>query len=105
MLAAREVSTLESNAPLLPSLVRLFEVGNLRLVANHTHAPGMIFAVLMVLAFACALLAGYGMSRSKTRSWIHTVGFALILSISVYVILDLEYPRAGSSNLIPTIRF
>ena len=98
-LAARGVSTLESNAPLLPALVRLFEVGNLRLVANQTHAPGMVLAVLMVLAFACALLAGYGMSRSKTRSWMHTLGFALILAISVYVILDLEYPRAGLIQL------
>jgi len=53
----------------------------------------------MVLAFACALLAGYGMSRSKTRSWMHTLGFALILAISVYVILDLEYPRAGLIQL------
>ena len=98
-LAARGVSSLESNAPLLPALVRLFEVGNLRIVANQTHAPGMILAVLMVLAFACALLAGYGMSRSKTRSWMHTLGFALILAISVYVILDLEYPRAGLIQL------
>ena len=94
-LAARSASSLESNAPLFPALVRLFEVGNLRIVANQTHAPGAIFAVLMVLAFACALLAGYGMSRSKARSWIHTLGFALILAISVYVILDLEYPRGG----------
>jgi hypothetical protein len=98
-LAARGVSSLESNAPLLPALIRLFEVGNLRIVANQTHAPGMILAVLMVLAFACALLAGYGMSRSKTRSWMHTLGFALILAISVYVILDLEYPRAGLIQL------
>ena len=30
----------------------------------------MIFAVLIVLVFACALLPGYGMSRSKTRSWV-----------------------------------
>ena len=98
-LAARGVNSLESNAPLFPALLRLFEVGNLRLVANQTHAPGMVFAVLMVLAFACALLAGYGMSRSKTRSWMHTLGFALILAISVYVILDLEYPRAGLIQL------
>ncbi len=75
--------------------MRMFDVGNLRVVAHQTHTPGMIFAVLIVLAFACALMAGYGMSRSKRRSWMHTLGFAAILAISVYVILDLEYPRAG----------
>jgi hypothetical protein len=94
-IAAKRASVLDSNAPLLPSLVHMFEIGNLRIVANQTHAPRMIFAMLVVLAFACALLAGYGMSRSKTRSWMHTVGFAAILAVSVYVILDLEYPRVG----------
>jgi hypothetical protein len=94
-LAADHAGSLPSNAPLYPALVRMFDVGNLRIVAHQTRSPGMRFAVLIVLAFACALLAGYGMSRSKTRSWMHTVGFAAILAISVYVILDLEYPRAG----------
>ena len=77
----------------------MFDLGNLRIVAHQTHSPGMIYAVLVVLAFACALLAGYGMSRSKARSWTHTLGFAAILAISVYVILDLEYPRAGLIKL------
>jgi hypothetical protein len=94
-LAGQQAGSLHSGAPIYPALVRMFEVGNLRIVALQTHSPGMIFAVLIVLAFACALLAGYGMSRGRTRSWMHTLGFAAILAISVYVILDLEYPRAG----------
>lgn len=94
-LAAEHTGSLEASAPLYPALMRMFDVGNLRVVAHQTHTPGMIFAVLIVLAFACALMAGYGMSRSKRRSWMHTLGFAAILAISVYVILDLEYPRAG----------
>ena len=95
-IAAERASSLPSNVLLYPALVRMFDVGNLRIVAHETHVPGMIFAVLVILAFACALLAGYGMSRGKTRSWMHTFGFATILAISVYVILDLEYPRAGT---------
>ncbi len=34
-LAARSASSLESNAPLFPALVRLFELGSLRIVANQ----------------------------------------------------------------------
>ena len=98
-LEAQRAGSLPANAPLYPALVWMFEVGNSRIVAHLTHAPGMIFAVLVVLAFACALLAGYGMSRSKTRSWMHTLGFAAVLAISVYVILDLEYPRGGLINI------
>ena len=98
-IAAEHASSLPSNVLLYPALVRMYDVGNLRIVAHLKHPPGMIFAVLMVLAFACALLAGYGMSRSKTRSWMHTLGFAAIVAISVYVILDLEYPRVGLIRL------
>ena len=39
------------------------------------------------------------MSGSKTRSWVHIVGFAGILALTVYVILDLEHPRLGLFRL------
>ena len=32
---------------------------------------------------------------SKTRSWVHIVGFAGILAVTVFVIMDMEYPRLG----------
>jgi hypothetical protein len=40
-------------------------------------------------------MAGHGMSGSKVRSWLHSIGFSAVLAITVYVILDLEYPRLG----------
>lgn len=51
--------------------------------------------MLGVLALMSALLAGYAMAAGKTRSWIHVVGFALVIAASAYVILDLEFPRIG----------
>jgi hypothetical protein len=35
------------------------------------------------------------MSKAKQRNWIHVVGFACVLALVVYVILDMEYPRMG----------
>jgi hypothetical protein len=32
---------------------------------------------------------------SKSRSWIHILGFAVVMAATVYVILDIEYPRLG----------
>jgi len=55
----------------------------------------IIYMMLGALAFAAALLAGYGMAGARTRNWIHVIGFAAVLSLSVYVILDLEFPRLG----------
>jgi hypothetical protein len=40
------------------------------------HPPFAIYGLLFTLAMAGALFAGYGMAGSKTRSWIHMIGFA-----------------------------
>jgi len=51
--------------------------------------------MLATLSLVASLLAGYGMARAKTRGWFHIFGFAIIMSVAVYVIIDLEFPRAG----------
>ena len=73
----------------------MFDIATTRTMAARTHPPAIIFVLLGVLALMSALLAGYAMAGGKTRSWIHMVGFALIIAASVYVILDLEFPRLG----------
>ena len=35
------------------------------------------------------------MAASKARSWVHIAGFAAVMSLAVYVIIDIEYPRLG----------
>ena len=64
-------------------------------MASQTHPPAIIFWVLILMVLAGALLAGYGTAGSKRRNWLHTVGFAALMTVSIYVILDLEFPRFG----------
>ena len=59
------------------------------------HPPAVIFGLLGVLALACALLAGFSMGSEPARSPLHVVGFAAILALTIYVTVDLEYPRLG----------
>ncbi len=47
------------------------------------------------LALISALLVGYGSSVNRGRTWLHTVAFAAILALTIYVIVDLEFPRLG----------
>jgi hypothetical protein len=72
----------------LPALNQMFDIVTTRTMAAQTHPPAIVFVML-------AFMAGHGMSGSKTRSWIHAAGFASILALTVFVILDLEYPRLG----------
>jgi hypothetical protein len=46
-----------------------------------------------------AMLAGYRMAIGQRRSWLHILSFTVITVIIVYVIIDVEYPRAGLIRL------
>ncbi len=80
---------------LLPALNDAFDVATTRTAAIKMHPPSLIFALLGIVALACALLAGFSMGARPGRSWPHVLGFATILSLTIYVTIDLEYPRLG----------
>ena len=80
---------------LLPALNAMIDITTTQVMATQMHPPIVVFAMLFGLALAASLLAGYGMSGSKVRSRFHMVGFALVMAVAVYVILDVEYPRLG----------
>lgn len=86
-----------SAAPMLmlPALNEMIDITATRSAALEMHPPLVIYGLLYVLALVTSVLAGVGMAGSKTRSWIHMVGFAATLAIAIYVIQDLEYPRLG----------
>ncbi len=35
------------------------------------------------------------MAGGRKRSWTHAIGFVAVFALTVYVMLDLEYPRRG----------
>ncbi len=80
---------------LLPALNAMIDITTTRTVATQMHPPTIIFAMLGLVALASALFAGYAMAGAKSRSLVHNVGFVIILTLTVYVILDLEFPRVG----------
>jgi hypothetical protein len=68
-------------------------------MALQLHPPRIIYALLFCLGLICSLLAGYRMAGGQHRSWLHILAFTVITVIIVYVILDVEYPRAGLIRL------
>jgi hypothetical protein len=83
----------------LPALNEMIDLTTMRTMAMKAHPPLLIFELLFFLALVCSLLAGYGMAASKYRSWLHITAFAGGAVISVFVILEIEYPRAGLLQL------
>jgi hypothetical protein len=84
---------------LLPALNAMFDITTIRVMATQVHPPEIVFVMLFGLALLASLLAGYGMAGGKLRKWLHMIGFSLIMAVSVYVILDLEFPRLGLFRL------
>lgn len=80
---------------LLPALNAMIDITSTRITATQNHPPLIIFLLLAGLSFVGALLVGYGISDNKERNWLHPLVFASIMSLTVYVIVDIEFPRLG----------
>lgn len=85
------------SAPMLvvPPINEMIDLTTTRSMAARLHPPGVVYLMLFVLAFAGALMAGFGTAENRVRSWLHELGFAAIFAVTVFVIIDLEYPRRG----------
>jgi hypothetical protein len=90
-----EGASLAAPLLLLPALNAMIDITTTRTMATQMHPPTVVFVMLFGLALAASLLAGYGMIGGKLRSWLHMLGFALVMAIAIYVIMDIEYPRLG----------
>lgn len=80
---------------LLPALNAMIDITTTREMATQNHPPLTIFLLLGGLSLVAALLVGYGMSGNRERDWLHTLAFAALVSLAVFVITDLEFPRRG----------
>lgn len=83
----------------LPALNEMIDITTTRTMAIFTHSPALIIVLLAVLSSLAALLAGYSMSQQSSRSNLHTLIFALAISMTIYTVLDLEFPRFGLVTL------
>lgn len=84
---------------LLPALNNMIDIDTTRTMALQNHPPSVIYLLLFILGLICSLLAGYRMAVGPNRSWLHILSFLLITVTIIYVIIDVEYPRAGLIRL------
>ena len=79
---------------LLPALNEMFKIRTMRERGKSLHPPVGVFVMLAVLVLIASLFAGYD-SAVKPRHWTRTLGFAAVLSLSLFVIIDYEFPNFG----------
>lgn len=94
-LAAAKPMSSHVSMLLVQALNQTFDIVTTRTVAAETHPPTTIYVLLVVLLLWSATLAGVSASRGK-HSYLHFVGYAVLMGVSVFIICDLEYPRMGA---------
>jgi hypothetical protein len=77
----------------------MIDITTSRTITLHTRLPGLIFALLTIVVLLSGLLAGYGLAKSKRRSWFHVLVYAAIISVTSYSLLDLDSPQFGLIHL------
>jgi len=85
-----------ANQLVIPALNDMFDLNVTHEAVVHVKTPGAILGALIILAFICSMLAGYGLAG--TRAWsryLHMVGFAFVVTMIIYIVLDYDYPRFG----------
>jgi ABC-type glycerol-3-phosphate transport system permease component len=79
----------------LPALNEMFDAATTRTRTALVHTSPVITGFVVCVALLSAAVAGYAMSESGRRPISHAVVFALIVSSTMYMIIDLDYPRFG----------
>jgi hypothetical protein len=82
-------------ALIFPSLNDMFDIVTTRTAATQMHPPAAVWMMLGGLTLVCSVLVGYDLGGGVRRNWLHLLTFALLFSLTLYVIIDIEYPRVG----------
>ena len=83
---------------LLPALNNMIDITSTRRNAFNMHPPPVVFWLLIFFSGGGALMAGFGMNPGP-RGWVYSIALALAVTMTVYTIVDVEYPRRGLIRL------
>jgi hypothetical protein len=78
----------------LPPINDWIDLSSTRLQLNNRGLPPLVMPTLIVLSVLASILVGFGMAKTR-RSMLHMLSFAGAIAFSLYVIADLNQPRAG----------
>jgi hypothetical protein len=79
----------------LPAISDMLDNENSGIALTRIHPPTAIFVLLIGLAVLSGFLAGYSTAESKSKNPIHVLCYVAITAFTIFIILNLEFPRAG----------
>jgi len=82
----------------IPAIDHMIDIGTAQIVALQRHPPVVVWVMLALTLLGSCVLAGFSMSGSRVRDWIHIGVFSLLFSAIIFVDIDFEYPRMRASS-------
>ncbi len=79
----------------LPALNAMYDVHSAHLAAVRRHLPGILLVVLGGCSLIGVATVGYGCGLTSRRSPAFTVSLAVLVAAVLWLVIDLDYPRAG----------
>ena len=79
----------------VPALNAMYDVHSAHLAAVRRHLPGILLAVLGGCSLVAIATVGYGCGLTGRRNTTFTVPLAVLVASVLWLVIDLDYPRAG----------
>jgi len=84
---------------LLTDVAKMFDAIDVQRLAMKFHPPRVVWFALFLMALVGSFMAGHKMGLTQERDWLVIIVFASLMAGTVFLTMNMEYPRIGSINL------
>ncbi len=78
-----------------PAFNQMFTSAHTGFYLTQIHPPRIVFALLISIAVLGSFLVGYNSAGNKQKTPIHSLFYILLIALTIYIIVNIEYPRIG----------
>lgn len=105
-------SNTDATRQMIPALNEMFDITTTRSAAENAKVPDSIILLLFLLAFIISFFSGYSSTLKGSIDWFGTLCFGIMISLTVFFILDLDRPYRGlitldesNNNIIELLKY
>jgi hypothetical protein len=93
----RNRENVHQTAQMIPALNAMIDITTTRNAVNIDKVPNVVIYLLLIICITCSFMVGYA-SQSRP-DWVVMIGFSIMISFTVFLIIDLDRPRKGIITL------
>jgi hypothetical protein len=79
----------------IPVMTKMFDMFHYGINMTLVHPPFIVFILLLSLAALGGFLVGYNTAENQQKHSVHTICYVLLTAFTLYLIINLEFPRVG----------